>query len=134
VSPEGFRVVTRGNLAKGGRITFSLSMDDGRAVEGEAEVIWVREDGYGGCEAGVRVTNMSWSDARRLRGVVYEPGFDFAGLAWTAAKMIFLLVVVAGLQNILFHQPHVRAALLQMAPVLVIALLVLVVVHAMFKG
>ena len=133
VSPEGFRVVSHNLLKQGSRLSFAMSLEDGTPVSGEAEVVWSRPDGWGGCEAGLRITSMSWSDARRLRGQVYEPGFDFGKLAWLAAKVVFLLVIVAGVQNVLFHQPHMRSAAAQALPAVAVVLIVAVVVHALVK-
>lgn len=134
VSPEGFKLITRAKVERGRHLRFLLDVRDGPPVSGEIELVWARVDSMGGCEAGARFLNISWSDARRLRSRVYTPGFDFTSLAWLAAKGVFLAVLVVGLQQVFFNEPHYRQALLDALPAVMIVVVAVVLVLSILRG
>lgn len=116
VSPKGFRVHSRVELAEGRRVQFTMLLGDGEKVRGQAIVVWSARDEWGWFDAGAKITRLSWRDARKLRGTVAAPGYDFLGLARLAWKALFWTVIVAALHNVAFNQPHVKRVLVDIAP------------------
>ncbi|MBI3552894.1 MAG: PilZ domain-containing protein [Elusimicrobia bacterium] len=119
VSPKGFRAETKTNLAEGDVVRFSLDFEEEEPVTGQAQVVWIGQNPWGWYNVGVKITRISWRDSRRLQSNLFKPGYDFASLAKKAMRALWWLVLIAGVDNIFFHQPAVRVIFLHLSPVLV---------------
>lgn len=117
VSPVGFRAQTRVEVKPGDRLRFSMKLENGEDIGGTAQAVWVNKDGWGTVTAGFKFARLSWRARRLLRETVPQRRFDFVGLAKKAVTAIYWAVLVAAAHNIAFHQPQLRATMLQLVPV-----------------
>lgn len=127
VSAAGFRVVTRAALKEGQAVDFELVIAGTTdRIKGSGKVVWAAQDAFSFdfYSAGIKITKMSWRDASKLRGSVYTPGYDFTALARMTFWALFWIIVVAGIENIAFHQPLARQVIWKLLPIFA-ALLVL---------
>lgn len=118
VSAVGFRAVTQAKLAEGQTVAFELEVDLDQKVRGQAKIVWSNADQFGYCSAGAKITKLSWRDSSLLRGSVYTPGYDFVGLARKMFWGFYWVVVVAAVQNVIFHQPTTRLIVWKLLPVI----------------
>lgn len=119
ITPKGFRAETKTAVKEGDKFKFSLEVEGEDPIEGQATVVWIGQNPWGWWNAGVKITHISWHDRRRLGANVVTKGYDYVGLAKTAAKALFGLIIVAGLDNIAFHQPLARGVLLRLWSVMI---------------
>ena len=119
ITPKGFRAETKASLKEGDKFKFHLQVEDEDPIVGLAQVVWVGQNPWGWWNVGVKITKISWRDRRRLDSNLLRHGYDFAGLARKAALALFWFIVVAGLDNIVFHQPQARKVLLHLTPVVI---------------
>jgi hypothetical protein len=119
ITPQGFRAETKATLKEGDKFRFSLDIEGEDPIEGQAKAVWVGQNPWGWLNVGAKITHISWRDRRRLGANVVSRGYDFAGLAKMAGRALFWLIIVAGLDNIAFHQPLARGVLVKLWSVMV---------------
>ena len=120
VSQRGFRAETSAKLKVGDEFGFQLRAEvDAAPIRGRARAMWVEPNPWGGVNVGAKITRISWADSRRLRKGTLAEGFDFAAIAKLAWKAAYWIVIVAGLDNIIFHQPQLRKLIGELQPVLI---------------
>jgi hypothetical protein len=117
VSAAGFRATTRAEVQEGQDVAFELVVEEGERVRGLARIVWVNPDQYGWFSAGAKITKLSWRDSSRLRSSVYTPGYDFVALARRMFWAFYWVIVVAAIQNVIFHQATARTIVWKLLPV-----------------
>lgn len=119
VSPAGFRAVTRAALRADQEVEFELLLEDEDRVRGSGKVAWSAQDAFhfDFYSSGVKITDISWTDANKLRGSLYARGFDFVALARKMFWGFYILIVAAAVENVLFHQATARAILWKLVPI-----------------
>jgi len=120
ISPKGFRAETKLEMKEGDVFHFSLEAEDREEepITGRAQVAWTGQNPWGGTNIGVKITKISWRDSRRLAANLFRGGYDFAGLARKAMRAVWWVVLIAGINSVVFHQPTARKLFIDMAPVL----------------
>lgn len=121
ISAAGFRAVTRAELKEGQVVDFELVLvGANEKVKGRGKVVWASRDAFqfDFWSAGIKITKMSWRDSSKLRSDVYEAGYDFAGLAKNMFWALYIIIVAAAVQNVLFHQPQARHIIWKLMPVI----------------
>ena len=107
---EGFGFETKSDVKAESRIHFDLRLPDGQKVSGAARVVWSRRSEWG-TWAGASVSDLSRRDQRKLRKVIYGPGFDWVGLLDRSLRGGAIVVAFFVAQDLFTRHPQVLRVL-----------------------
>ncbi len=119
VTHKGFRAETKVEIKDGTVFRFTLKVEDAEPITGQAQVAWIGQSPWGGTTFGAKIVKISWRDSRRLAANLRSAGYDFVALAGKAMRMVWWIVVVAGLNAVIFHRPDAQKIFMELVPVMI---------------
>lgn len=102
LTPEGFGFESERELKAGWRLAFSIELDPGERVTGQARIVWSRKTERG-TWAGAHITRLSWRDRRLIKRLVLPPGYDWEAFFDRLLTASFIVAVVLLVEDLLRH-------------------------------